>query len=199
MQTWLDRSLVTRQEKGIVRLNHLALLAAVALVVIGIDHLTKAAAFALDEPSTLLGGIIKLDQVRNEGAAFGVLRNVPGSALILTATTIATIGVLALIFRALIRTHLWGGRVALGLIYGGALGNLIDRVSLGHVRDFIKLDLRLFEWPAFNLADVAIVIGIIFLLFGLATMPKHPHKAAAHAADDGPERATPDAAQDNEE
>jgi len=85
------------------------------------------------------------------------------------------------------------------LIYGGALGNLIDRVSLGHVRDFIKLDLRLFEWPAFNLADVAIVIGIIFLLFGLATMPKHPHKAAAHAADDGPERATPDAAQDNEE
>jgi len=164
-----------------VRLNHLLLLAVVALGVIGLDYLTKAAAFGLDGPRPMLHGVITLEQVTNQGAAFGLLRNVPGSALILTATTVATIVLLAVIFRALIRTHLWGGRVALGLIYGGALGNLIDRVSLGHVRDFIKIEL--IKWPAFNLADVAIVIGIILLLVGLATMPKHPHAATGPAGD----------------
>ncbi len=168
-----------------MRLNHLLCLVAVAAAVIALDQATKVAAFNLDGPATLLGGFIELDQVENTGAAFGILRDVPGSAVILTVTTMATIVLLAAVFRALIRTHLWGGRVALGLIYGGAIGNLGDRVALGHVRDFIKLDLTWLRkgliWPAFNIADVMIVIGIILLLLGLASMPRHPH-AAAHAA-----------------
>ena len=164
-----------------MRLNRFVLLAGVAAAVIALDQVTKVVAFGLDGRTVLLGGVIELSRVENTGAAFGILRHVPGSAAILTVTTIATIVLLAVIFRPLIRTRLWGGPVALGLIYGGALGNLADRVGFGYVRDFIKLDLKLFQWPAFNLADVAIVVGIILLLFGLVSMPKHAHVPAAAA------------------
>lgn len=187
------------REKGTVRLNHYVLLVSVAAAVIALDQLTKVAAFGLDAGTVLLGGVIELKQVQNTGAAFGILRNVPGSAVILTVTTIATIVLLAVIFRPLIRTHLWGGRVALGLIYGGAVGNLIDRIGFGYVRDFIKLDLRVFEWPAFNLADVTIVVGIIFLLFGLVSMPKHAHAAPDAAAQVPEESASPASANETEE
>jgi signal peptidase II len=155
-----------------VRLNRFVLLAAVAAVVIALDQVSKAVAFGLQGRTVLLGGVVELYAVKNTGAAFGILRHVPGSAAILTVTTIATIVLLAVIFRPLIHTHLWGGAVALGLIYGGALGNLADRVGFGYVRDFIKLDLKLFQWPAFNPADVGIVLGIILLLFGLVSMPR---------------------------
>lgn len=171
-----------------MRLNHFLCLGAVAATVIALDQVTKVAAFSLDGRTALLGGLIELDQVENRGAAFGILRDVPGSAVILTVTTMATIVLLAAVFHTLIRTHLWGGRVALGLIYGGAIGNLADRVVLGHVRDFIKLDLGFFTWPAFNIADVMIVVGIILLLLGLASIPKHAPaaQAAPKATNDAP-------------
>lgn len=171
---------------GTARLNRILLLAIITIAVVALDQATKVAAFALDGRHSLLGGVVVFDHHKNPGAAFGILRNVPGSAIILTVTTLATIVLLAVLFRKLIRTHLVTGCIALGLIYGGAIGNLIDRVAIGMVRDFIELRLHFFTWPAFNVADITIVAGIILLLFGLASMPIHHHAAtvAAHAPAD---------------
>jgi signal peptidase II len=164
---------------GTARLNRILLLAIVTAAVIALDQVTKVAAFALDGSHSLLGGVVVFDHHKNPGAAFGILRNVPGSAIILTITTLATIVLLAVLFRKLIRTHLVTGCVALALIYGGAIGNLIDRVAIGMVRDFIELRLHFFTWPAFNVADIMIVAGIILLLAGLVSMPAYHHAATA--------------------
>jgi len=70
------------------------------------------------------------------------------------------------------------GCIAVGLIYGGAIGNLVDRVALGKVRDFIELHLGFVRWPAFNVADVSIVIGIVLLLAGLLGISRRRHAPA---------------------
>ena len=163
---------------GSAHLNRVLLLAIVAVAVVGLDQVTKLAAFELNGRCSLLGGLIVLNQNENPGAAFGILRNVPGSAVILTATTLATIVLLAVLFRKLIRTHLVTGCIALGLIYGGAVGNLVDRVALGKVRDFIELHLGFLRWPAFNVADITIVAGIALLLAGLLGSPRRRHAPA---------------------
>ena len=158
---------------GTTRLNRIVLLAIVTVGIVALDQVTKVAAFALDGRHSMLGGLVVFDHHKNPGAAFGILQGVRGSAVILSITTIATIVLLALLFRRLIRTHLVTGCIALALIYGGAIGNLIDRIAIGKVRDFIELHLGFFTWPAFNVADIAIVVGIILLLLGLASMPIH--------------------------
>jgi len=69
-------------------------------------------------------------------------------------------------------------KIALGLLVGGSLGNLVDRVRLGYVTDFI--DIRLwgdFHWPAFNLADLAIVVGVILLVYFLQGLRKSPQNS----------------------
>jgi len=195
----------TSHEDQPLRTRHMVLLAVIAIAAIALDQISKVAVFsslAEHETRPVLNGLIELVRVHNTGAAFGILRNVPGSAIILTITTIGTIILLGVIFRPLIRTHLWGGRVALGLIYGGALGNLIDRVAFGFVRDFIQLDLRSVHdrlfWPAFNVADIAIVAGIILLLFGLATLPHHADTAVPGGAN-GPDDQAPGPAEGKDE
>jgi signal peptidase II len=170
---------------GTVRLNRILLLAIITVGVVALDQATKVAAFALDGRHSLLGGVVVLDHHKNPGAAFGILRDVRGSAIILTVSTVATIVLLALLFRRLIRTHLMTGCIALALIYGGAIGNLVDRVAIGKVRDFIELRLGFFTWPAFNVADISIVLGIILLLFGLASMPPLRRAAEAPASAEG--------------
>ncbi len=172
---------------GTVRLNRILILTIVTVAVIALDQAAKAAVFSRYEEHRsypVLGDLIAFQPNRNAGAAFGILGNVPGSAIILTVTTIATIVLLAVLFRKLMRTHLVTGCIALALIYGGAIGNLIDRIWLGKVRDFIELPF--IKWPAFNVADMAIVAGIILLLFGLALMPAHRHAAAPEAAAKAP-------------
>ena len=202
MQTRPEPSPLTPQDKGRVCLCHFLLLGIVVAGVLVLDQLSKIGVFSTlgkYDNRALLNGLLVLVRVENRGAAFGILGNVPGSAAILTVTTLATIALLAVIFRSLVRNHLWTGRVALGLIYGGAIGNLIDRVSLGYVRDFIKLDLRVFEWPAFNVADIAIVVGIFLLLFGLASGSHHEHTQAPELPEGGPHTAAPDATGDKDE
>jgi len=173
------------------RLNRILLMAVVTVAVIGLDQVTKLAAFELDGSRSLLRGLIVLNRNENTGAAFGILRNVPGSAIILTVTTLATIVLLAVLFRKLIRTHLVTGCIALSLIYGGALGNLVDRVALGKVRDFIELHLGFVRWPAFNVADVMIVAGIVLLLAGLLGIPRRHHAPATAGSASAPAEAAP--------
>ena len=117
-------------------------------------------------------GFFRLVHVYNTGAAFGLFQ---GQSFLLTI--IALVSVIALLLYAFFFHHKFPflgsrlGKLALGLVLGGAVGNLIDRIYLGHVTDFIDFDF----WPAFNIADSAIVVGVIILaysLIGLATAGK---------------------------
>src|SRR5437588_5934110 len=132
----------------------------VLLIVVGLDQLTKhtlAAGIAPGETHKFLP-LIDLVHVRNTGVAFGFLSG--GGALVLTFTMLALallIGYLALRPE---RPWLW---LPTGMLVGGAVGNLIDRISMGSVIDFIKLP----DWPAFNVADMSITFGVFVLLWVL--------------------------------
>jgi signal peptidase II len=154
------------------RAKRVALFGIVAAVVLALDVVSKVIVVAkLPErhPSVrILGGAIYLDQTRNSGAAFSLGT---GFTVILTAVAIA---VVVFIVRTAGRMRSTGWAVALGLVLGGALGNLVDRLFRepgflrGHVVDWISLFGPYGEhWPIFNLADSAIVCGAI-LAAGLA-------------------------------
>ena len=109
----------------------------------------------------------------NPGAAFGLLRDAPAARFVFVVVALAiAIGAFVYLKRAQLRRPL---RVAaeLGLIVGGALGNAIDRVAFGHVTDFVVWKIGTHEWDTFNIADAALVVGVIGLLFDL----KPPEKA----------------------
>jgi signal peptidase II len=130
------------------------------VAVLVLDRLTKhlvVSGIAVGQERKFLPGI-NLVHVRNTGVAFGFLSG--GGALVLIAT-LAALGVLLWYFiRHPTRPWIW---VPTGLLIGGALGNLLDRILNGAVTDFIKPPL----WPAFNVADMAITFGVLALLWVL--------------------------------
>jgi signal peptidase II len=107
---------------------------------------------------------IKLVNVRNRGIAFGLLSD--GGALLVAFAAAALIALLIFFHRHRDRPLVW---LPTGLLIGGAAGNLIDRTTAGAVTDFIDLP----AWPAFNLADVAITLGVLALLYVLEGPPRH--------------------------
>ncbi len=130
----------------------------VAVAVVVFDQLTKALVRSNMVPGQSIpeDGIIRLTYVRNAGVAFGLVLAKP---TILIAITILVCGVVLFLYlRHPLFNHLFL-RVALALVLGGAVGNLIDRLRLGYVTDFI--DIRV--WPIFNLADSATVAATIVL------------------------------------
>jgi signal peptidase II len=134
--------------------------ALVAAIVLAIDQVTKhtlAAGIAAGEEKKFLPGV-QLVHVRNTGVAFSMFSG--GGTLVLVFTLAALAVLLGYFARRPERPWLW---VPTGLLVGGAIGNLIDRVSSGAVTDFIKLPL----WPAFNVADMSITFGVLALLWVL--------------------------------
>ena len=145
---------------------------ACAAVVVALDQITKQAAIAAVDPGhpeEIIFGI-ELANVRNRGVAFGLLG---GGGDLVVAITVATIALLLVYFAIhATRPGLW---LVVGLVVGGALGNLADRVRIGAAIDFIDPPV----WPAFNLADVAIVGGVAWLaLMLLSPEPQPEHDAA---------------------
>ena len=141
------------------RAQYLSLLL-VATVVVIVDQLTKSIALANfeDEPVDVIEGVLTFRITYNSGGAFGLLQGLPG--LFLVATIVATVVILFWV-RHLDRPH-W--MVPLGMVLGGGIGNLIDRVvrsTDGQVVDFIDFHV----WPVFNIADACIVIGVVWLIF----------------------------------
>ncbi len=131
-----------------------------ALVTLVIDQLSKALIriFLPSGEEIMLGGFGKLVQVRNPGTAFGIIE---GRSWPLFIASIVIFFVLILVLWR------WGGpgtiffQAGLGLIIGGAVGNIIDRIALGAVIDFMDLGFwPMKSWPVFNIADLAIVIGV---------------------------------------
>ena len=142
-----------------------ALLAAgVAAAVLAADQATKAivrASIARGERIEVLPGL-HLVNTRNTGIAFGLFSQ--GGALLAAVAVAALLGLLAFFLTHLDRRLVW---LPTGLLIAGAAGNLIDRAREGAVTDFIDLPL----WPAFNVADSAITIGVLTLLYVLEGPP----------------------------
>ncbi len=132
------------------------------MVTVAADQASKAAVRAYLPPShsiPLVPGVLDLNYVRNSGAAFGLLE---GQRLFFILTALAVLAGIAFVwFRY--KPDAWYVVPALGLVVGGALGNLADRVLVGRVTDFLYLHF----WPVFNLADSAIVVGVTVLVFWL--------------------------------
>ena len=144
------------------------LLAAIAVAAVIADQVTKhlvAGNLSLGEGLHVVGPLT-IRHVRNSGIAFGLFSN--GTAGIIVVTAIAIGWMLAYFARSGARHPVLP--VALGLVIGGSLSNLADRVRLGFVTDFI--DFR--YWPAFNVADSCIVIGVGILLAALVLTEKEP-------------------------
>ena len=143
------------------------------ILVVGFDQVTKAAVRALlplHESVTVLPGFVDFTHVRNSGAAFGILNYVDfpfKTALIAIVATAALIGVG--IYAAGLAHHQLIARIGLSLIIGGAAGNLIDRARFGAVVDFLDFYWRGWHWPAFNVADSAISVGVALLALRMLT------------------------------
>jgi len=151
--------------------------------VIVLDQITKAVVLSHLAPGThvdVVDGFVTLTLVMNPGLAFGLLGGVPaGWRWVVAVLSVAALIVLA---RVALRVLPEGGgldRVAIGLIFGGAIGNLIDRLRFGAVVDFVDLHVRGYHWPAFNVADSAITVGVILLALRLVLRPTAPSAPAS--------------------
>ena len=151
-------------------------MAALAIGVIALDHVTKswvADHFLPGESRIVIPHVLYFTYVQNYHGAFGLFGTHP---LLLTAAASAV----------LIGFYLWYRKegaaafvhVAFALIFGGAVGNIVDRLRFGYVHDFI--DFRV--WPVFNVADSAISMGVALLLVQMLVRDKHERKAAARAS-----------------
>ena len=137
-------------------------LGAIAVAAVGADQLTKqvvARTLVLGE-EVEIAGPFAIHHVQNSGIAFGLFSQATSVVIVLTALAVAWM----LVFFARSGQRHPILPVALGFVIGGSVANLVDRVRLGHVTDF--LDVR--YWPAFNLADTFIVVGVAILFAALA-------------------------------
>jgi signal peptidase II len=146
-----------------------------ALAVIAVDQLTKAGVvdrMQLHESIPLVDGFVALTYVRNTGAAFGLLAGRTAALRVPFFLFISAFAVVLLVWflrgvpaerRLLV--------AACGGVAGGAIGNMIDRLVLGEVVDFIDLSVGAYHWPAFNLADAAITLGVLVLCLDAFCQP----------------------------
>ncbi len=139
-------------------------------LVVLVDQWTKLwihGTFRIGESKTIISGFLDLHYIRNTGAAFGFLSGTHASFRIpfFIVISLLAIGILFYMFRKMEAAEGPWALVSISLVLGGALGNLIDRVRLGEVIDFISVHYRGFRWPAFNVADTAITIGVFLFMY----------------------------------
>ena len=147
---------------------HLFLIAGLVLL---LDQATKAivvARFAPDTVVPVIPGLFRLVRVENTGMAFGLFNDSPSPLVfvLLTIISAALLGFVAYLLWSNQTPSALGG-YGLALILGGAAGNVVDRLARGKVIDFLDFYLGSYHWPAFNLADSAIVVGAALLVIDL--------------------------------
>lgn len=156
------------------------IIAAVAAVVLLADqaskHFARLYLATASEPVRVIGDIVRLTFTRNQGAAFGMLQG--NVLLFIPVHVIVILVVIGYVWRRR-PERLWL-ILALGLVAGGAAGNLIDRVAFGWVTDFIQIP---FDFPIFNIADSAVVVGVGMLVYWLLFGPETRHAAVPAAAE----------------
>ena len=151
------------------------LLTILVLGIISLDQFTKHVihvSMHLYQSIPVIEGFFHLTYIRNPGAAFGIMAD--GSAIVrffffLITSTIALILLWIIFIR--FPDDDWAGHLSVASIFGGALGNLIDRIRLGEVFVFLDFFIRNYHWPAFNVADSAITIGVLALILNFSFGP----------------------------
>lgn len=145
---------------------------AVVVAVVALDQIVKAVvrgAIEIGDHDTVIPGVLKLVHVRNTGVAFGAFA---GGGAIVVVLVAAALSALLYYFATHAQQRLiW---LPTGLLLGGAIGNVVDRISRGEVTDFIKFP----SWPAFNVADIAITLGVIALLWAIEMGDRDRARAA---------------------
>jgi len=155
----------------------------IAIFVLGLDRIAKWAVernIALHDSLQVIPGCFRITHVENRGAAFGLFADSPSEwkiGLLILFSVVALVIVAALLWRS---SHsMTSTGIGLSLILGGALGNLWDRLVSGKVVDFLLFYLGQYQWPAFNVADSAIVVGAGLLVFEIIfAKPSAPEKVA---------------------
>ena len=154
----------------------------VPIVIVALDQLTKAivrSRLPLHASVTVVPGLMDFTHVRNTGAAFGLLN---AADFRFKTVLIGVIAVAALvgvgIYAASLARHEIMARVGLALIIGGAAGNLIDRVVIGSVVDFVDVYWRTHHFWAFNVADSAITVGAAVMILDMLGVGTHVSKTA---------------------
>ncbi len=148
-------------DRSLAVVGHRGLTIGIAVVVVMLDQFAKLAVVAALGPGRarhdvdLLGSLLRFEYVENRGAAFGVLR---GQSALLLWFALGVLAGLVLFYRRLV-TASPAVALGVGLVGGGAVGNLIDRIRFGYVVDFVAVG----PWPRFNVADSAITIGVAIL------------------------------------
>ncbi len=164
------------------------LFGAAAVLSIALDQWTKVLARTHLKPlgpwggKTVVANYFDLRYSENTGVAFGMFQRLPGGRIWLTLIAVAA---LLLVGYYLLRSGLRQSRLhlALGLVGGGAIGNLIDRIAYGRVTDFIVWHVGRHEWPAFNIADAALVAGVALMALDMM-LDRRGHAAASAAPPD---------------
>jgi signal peptidase II len=147
-----------------------------AALVIVADRVTKhivRADIGLRQTRKVIPGVVSLVHYRNSGVAFDFLSG--AGVIVLVITAIALLALVAYFLLHPGRRGLW---IPTGLLIGGAVGNLLDRLLNGSVTDFIKLP----DWPAFNVADISITVGVIVLILVLELSSRSEARRSGAAA-----------------
>ncbi len=136
-----------------------------SIFIILADQITKSAATQYlmgERPIEIIKNFVELHYVKNYGAAFGILQNQRWFFIVITSIVVFAM-VVYMLRNSKNITILT--KLSISMLSGGAVGNLIDRVRLGYVVDFIKLDLKIYNFPVFNIADIFIVVGTALLVY----------------------------------
>jgi signal peptidase II len=144
------------------------LMALIVSTVVILDQLTKwqvTRTMRLHESIPVLLDFFSITYIRNSGAAFGILAGSHSGfrLLFFGITSALALALLGTIYVRLSPAD-WLGQLSVAAIFGGAVGNLIDRVRYGEVIDFLDFSVLGYHWPAFNVADAAITVGVCFLI-----------------------------------
>jgi signal peptidase II len=166
-------------------LRNLAL-ASVTGGIILVDQLTKLQimqTMRLHESIPIIPNLFSLTYIRNPGAAFGLLAGSSNAfrMVFFGLTSLFALGLLSTILLRMPEQD-WVGRLSVSGILGGAIGNLIDRLRYGEVIDFLDVYVENYHWPAFNVADSAITVGVIFLIIHFAFEKKDEPPIASESS-----------------
>jgi lipoprotein signal peptidase len=152
---------------------------------LAVDQATKVWARAELRPKypevvTVIPGFWDMRYSENPGSAFGLFRGLPGARYLLF---VIGIGALVVVGSYLRKADPGARRLSaeLGLLAGGALGNIVDRVAFGRVTDFVVWKVGTHEWPTFNVADAALVVGVVGLLFDMKPESATPRRLKKRA------------------
>jgi signal peptidase II len=149
----------------------------IALAVFTLDRVTKLLVIrniALDDAVSVVPGLFRLTHLENPGAAFSLLADSPSIfktvlLIVISMAALVVVGVLLWMRRSVFNAT----TVALSLILGGAFGNLWDRLTDGKVTDFLDFYVGIHHWPPFNIADSAIVVGALLLMWRMLRKETH--------------------------